>query len=56
MFVPQQEAWVVERFGKFHRLLEPVSEFEMYVISLLQQIEQAMNRYISRLCGFTFRI
>ncbi|XP_045483662.1 stomatin-like protein 2, mitochondrial [Harmonia axyridis] len=23
MFVPQQEAWVVERMGKFYRLLEP---------------------------------
>ncbi|CAG9862298.1 unnamed protein product [Phyllotreta striolata] len=23
MFVPQQEAWVVERMGKFHRILEP---------------------------------
>ena len=23
MFVPQQEAWVVERMGKFHRTLEP---------------------------------
>jgi hypothetical protein len=22
-FVPQQHAWVVERFGKFHRILEP---------------------------------
>ncbi|KAG9290580.1 hypothetical protein G9A89_020950 [Geosiphon pyriformis] len=22
-FVPQQEAWIVERFGKFHRLLQP---------------------------------
>ena len=22
-FVPQQEAWVVERMGKFHRVLEP---------------------------------
>ena len=22
-FVPQQEAWVVERFGRFHRVLEP---------------------------------
>ncbi|KAI9486550.1 MAG: hypothetical protein EXX96DRAFT_593127 [Benjaminiella poitrasii] len=22
-FVPQQEAWIVERMGKFHRLLEP---------------------------------
>ena len=23
-FTPQQEAWVVERFGKYHRTLEPV--------------------------------
>ncbi|XP_053556987.1 stomatin-like protein 2, mitochondrial [Bombina bombina] len=23
LFVPQQEAWVVERMGKFHRILEP---------------------------------
>ena len=26
-FVPQQEAWVIERFGKFHKTLEPVSLF-----------------------------
>lgn len=25
LFVPQQEAWVVERMGRFHRILEPVS-------------------------------
>ena len=24
-FVPQQEAWIIERFGKFNRTLEPVS-------------------------------
>ncbi|XP_078042346.1 stomatin like 2 [Augochlora pura] len=23
MFVPQQEAWIVERMGKFHKILEP---------------------------------
>lgn len=23
LFVPQQEAWIVERMGKFHRILEP---------------------------------
>ncbi|XP_045501966.1 stomatin-like protein 2, mitochondrial [Colias croceus] len=23
MFVPQQEAWIVERMGKFHRILDP---------------------------------
>lgn len=22
-FVPQQEAWIVERMGKFHRILDP---------------------------------
>lgn len=22
-FVPQQQAWLVERFGKFHRILDP---------------------------------
>ena len=26
MFVPQQEAWVVERMGKFHKILDPVRE------------------------------
>ena len=25
LFVPQQEAWVIERFGKFKCILEPVS-------------------------------
>lgn len=24
-FVPQQQAWIVERFGKYLRTLEPVS-------------------------------
>ena len=23
-FVPQQEAWVIERMGKFNRILQPV--------------------------------
>lgn len=27
LFVPQQEAWVVERMGRFHRILEPVILF-----------------------------
>ena len=25
LMVPQQEAWILERFGKFHKTLEPVS-------------------------------
>ena len=28
-FVPQQEAWVIERFGKFNRILDPVSDTYM---------------------------
>ena len=24
LMVPQQEAWILERFGKFHKSLEPV--------------------------------
>ena len=24
MFVPQQEAWVIERMGKFNKILSPV--------------------------------
>jgi len=27
MFVPQQEAWVVERMGKFNKILSPVKIF-----------------------------
>lgn len=29
MFVPQQEAWIVERFGKFNRTLEPVKKIKI---------------------------
>lgn len=28
-FVPQQEAWVIERMGRFHKILEPVSSLEV---------------------------
>jgi hypothetical protein len=24
LFVPQQEAWIVERFGKYQRVLQPI--------------------------------
>lgn len=30
LFVPQQEAWVVERMGKFHTVLQPVSYSKFY--------------------------
>lgn len=31
MFVPQQEAWVVERMGKFNKILSPVCN-DFYLI------------------------
>ena len=30
MFVPQQEAWVVERMGKFSKILNPVENFVLH--------------------------
>lgn len=34
MFVPQQEAWIIERMGKYLKILEPVSFFNaIYCIS-----------------------
>jgi len=31
LFVPQQEAWVVERMGKFHKILSPVCIFYAFM-------------------------
>ena len=33
--VPQQEAWVVERFGKFHSVLEPGLNF---IVPLIDKV------------------
>ncbi|KAF1407149.1 Stomatin-like protein 2, mitochondrial, partial [Spheniscus magellanicus] len=40
LFVPQQEAWVVERMGKFHRILEPGLNF---LIPLLDRIHYVQS-------------
>ncbi|KAF1596938.1 Stomatin-like protein 2, mitochondrial, partial [Eudyptes moseleyi] len=40
LFVPQQEAWVVERMGKFHRILEPGLNF---LIPLLDRIRYVQS-------------
>ncbi|XP_078530796.1 stomatin-like protein 2, mitochondrial [Lissotriton helveticus] len=39
-FVPQQEAWVIERMGKFHRILEPGLNF---LIPLLDRIRYVQS-------------
>ena len=43
LFVPQQEAWVIERMGKFNRVLQPVSiqlQTGMRIIMILQKFLQ----------------
>lgn len=40
LFVPQQEAWVVERMGRFHRILEPGLNF---LIPILDQIRYVQS-------------
>lgn len=32
LFVPQQEAWVVERMGKFHTILNPVRDDNIFAL------------------------
>ncbi|XP_057323939.1 stomatin-like protein 2, mitochondrial [Microplitis mediator] len=39
MFVPQQEAWVVERMGKFHRILEPGLNFLAPIIDNIKYVQ-----------------
>lgn len=39
MFVPQQEAWVVERMGKFHRILEPGLNILVPVVDRVKYVQ-----------------
>jgi hypothetical protein len=47
-FVPQQEAWIIERFGKFHRILEPVS-------LVILHIRRSCTLVVYRVSTFSFR-
>ena len=38
LFVPQQEAWVAERFGKFHKVLEPVCVMMVMMIAVMMMV------------------
>uniref|UniRef100_A0A8C2ZJ33 Stomatin-like protein 2, mitochondrial n=1 Tax=Cyclopterus lumpus TaxID=8103 RepID=A0A8C2ZJ33_CYCLU len=40
LFVPQQEAWVVQRMGRFHRILEPGLNF---LIPILDQVRYVQS-------------
>ncbi|CAL8121962.1 unnamed protein product [Orchesella dallaii] len=38
LFVPQQEAWVVERMGRFHRILEPGLNFLIPIVDRIKYV------------------
>ncbi|XP_067935188.1 stomatin-like protein stl-1 [Watersipora subatra] len=38
-FVPQQEAWIIERFGKFHKTLEPGLNIILPVVDSIKYIQ-----------------
>ncbi|XP_043258900.1 stomatin-like protein 2, mitochondrial isoform X2 [Colletes gigas] len=39
MFVPQQEAWIVERMGKFHKVLEPGLNILIPIIDQVKYVQ-----------------
>uniref|UniRef100_UPI00358F8DF8 stomatin-like protein 2, mitochondrial n=2 Tax=Myxine glutinosa TaxID=7769 RepID=UPI00358F8DF8 len=39
LFVPQQEAWVVERMGRFHRILEPGLNILIPVVDRIKYVQ-----------------
>jgi len=39
MFVPQQEAWVVERMGKYHRILQPGLNFLIPILDKIRYVQ-----------------
>ncbi|KAF8778178.1 Stomatin-like protein 2 [Argiope bruennichi] len=39
MFVPQQEAWVVERMGKFNRILQPGLNFLIPIVDRIKYVQ-----------------
>lgn len=39
VFVPQQEAWVVERMGRFHTILDPGLNFLIPVLDRVKYVQ-----------------
>uniref|UniRef100_A0A667XBY5 Stomatin-like protein 2, mitochondrial n=1 Tax=Myripristis murdjan TaxID=586833 RepID=A0A667XBY5_9TELE len=39
LFVPQQEAWVVERMGRFHRILDPGLNFLIPILDRIRYVQ-----------------
>ncbi|XP_064421474.1 stomatin-like protein 2, mitochondrial isoform X1 [Latimeria chalumnae] len=47
LFVPQQEAWVVERMGRFHRILEPGLNFLIPLLDRIRYVQSLKEIVIS---------
>ncbi|GMR57347.1 hypothetical protein PMAYCL1PPCAC_27542, partial [Pristionchus mayeri] len=45
-FVPQQEAWIVERMGKFHSVLEPGINFLIPCIDNIKYVKSLKEKPI----------
>lgn len=39
MFVPQQESWIVERMGKFNRILDPGLNFLLPLVDRVKYVQ-----------------
>lgn len=46
MFVPQQEAWVVERMGKYHRVLDPGLNLLLPVVDRVRYVQSLKEQAI----------
>ncbi|XP_068081926.1 stomatin-like protein 2, mitochondrial isoform X2 [Anabrus simplex] len=46
MFVPEQEAWIVERMGKFHRMLQPGLNILVPVIDRIKYVQSLKENAI----------
>lgn len=45
-FVPQQQAWIVERFGKFHRILEPGLTFLVPFVDQISYVQSLKEQAV----------
>ncbi|RXM94335.1 Stomatin-like protein 2, mitochondrial [Acipenser ruthenus] len=48
LFVPQQEAWVVERMGRFHRILEPGLNVLIPVLDKIREVRTSIVMAVER--------
>lgn len=54
MFVPQQEAWLVERMGKFNTILEPGLNFLIPVLDKVCYLNPQKNKSSFAVSPFNF--